>query len=344
MSKFWKLGIIGWPLGYSLSPKMHTAALKAAGLEGEYKEYPVKPEDLDHWLETEALKLDGFNVTMPHKKDVFDWLQGDGLIWPKKSSWVAYPKYIQAIGAVNTVILGGDRPIGCNTDGYGFLETLVGPPHSLDLTGWNVIVLGGGGAGWAVAATLLWETLVSRLTVWCRTPRSFKAVVLKAGMLGIGFGSFEEELGRIKLQTGGRVDPAAARVSEKLKEQRFRGSRRLKADIRDVVKVEKDLELLPFQECDLLVNATPVGMEDPFESLVDSAKLHRGQVVYDLVYQPRETTLIRMAREKGCTVITGDEMLAAQGAAAFEIWTGVPAAKVLPAMKKALDEHFAAHS
>ena len=43
-------------------------------------------------------------------------------------------------------------------------------------------------------------------------------------------------------------------------------------------------------------------------------------------------------------MITGDEMLAGQGAAAFEIWTSVPAAKVLPAMKKALDGYFADHS
>ena len=94
----------------------------------------------------------------------------------------------------------------------------------------------------------------------------------------------------------------------------------------------------------MLINATPVGMKGQENFPLDYSQLHSGQTVYDIVYEPRETKLIQEARKRGCWVITGDEMLAAQGAAAFEIWTGVPAAKVLPAMRKALDEHFAARS
>jgi shikimate dehydrogenase len=88
---------------------------------------------------------------------------------------------------------------------------------------------------------------------------------------------------------------------------------------------------------DLIVNTTPVGMNAGEGMLFDYEQLRPGQIVYDIVYKPRETPLVLAARRKKCTVITGDEMLAGQGAAAFEIWAGVPAAQTLPVMKKALE-------
>ena len=76
---------------------------------------------------------------------------------------------------------------------------------------------------------------------------------------------------------------------------------------------------------DVIINATPAGMAGvKTHSLLDPKELN-ARVVFDLVYNPLETPLIRMAREKGIPVITGVEMFVHQGARQFEIWTGKPA-------------------
>ncbi|MEJ5292164.1 MAG: shikimate dehydrogenase [Candidatus Methanosuratincola sp.] len=77
---------------------------------------------------------------------------------------------------------------------------------------------------------------------------------------------------------------------------------------------------------DVLVNATPLGMAPWVEgSPVDADVLRPGMVVFDLVYNPAETRLLREARRRGCTAVGGLDMLVGQAAAAFEIWTGVKA-------------------
>lgn len=76
---------------------------------------------------------------------------------------------------------------------------------------------------------------------------------------------------------------------------------------------------------ELLVNTTKVGMAPEQEAPppVPAGALHNGLMVYDLVYNPIETVLLREARSRGCRVLTGVKMLVYQGAAAFERWTGV---------------------
>ena len=103
-------------------------------------------------------------------------------------------------------------------------------------------------------------------------------------------------------------------------------------------EAKEQIGSLPVRECQLLVNATPVGMNGQKNPIVDQNQLHEGQTIYDLVYEPRETALIRAGRERGAHVVMGDEMLAGQGAAAFELWTGVKG--MLPVMQQALDEYF----
>jgi len=77
------------------------------------------------------------------------------------------------------------------------------------------------------------------------------------------------------------------------------------------------------QEAELLVNATPVGMTPHAEeSPVPADLLREGLVVYDLVYNPPETKLLRDAGERGCLAIGGLEMLVYQGIRALELWTG----------------------
>jgi 3-dehydroquinate dehydratase/shikimate dehydrogenase len=76
---------------------------------------------------------------------------------------------------------------------------------------------------------------------------------------------------------------------------------------------------------DVIVNATPVGMYGVKPQHILEPKEINARLVFDLVYNPIETPLIRMAREKGIPVVTGVEMFVHQGARQFEIWTGKPA-------------------
>jgi shikimate dehydrogenase len=77
---------------------------------------------------------------------------------------------------------------------------------------------------------------------------------------------------------------------------------------------------------DLLVNATPVGMWPGADaSPVEPAVLPGGKIVYDLVYNPQRTALLRHAEAAGCIAISGLEMLTAQAARQFEWWTGFKA-------------------
>jgi len=93
-------------------------------------------------------------------------------------------------------------------------------------------------------------------------------------------------------------------------------------------------------DVDAVVNATPVGMAPYADSLpVDLSRL-RVRVVFDMVYYPMETRLLADARGRGLTTISGLEMLVAQGARQFEIWTGETAPRALmeQAVRQALGD------
>jgi 3-dehydroquinate dehydratase/shikimate dehydrogenase len=88
-------------------------------------------------------------------------------------------------------------------------------------------------------------------------------------------------------------------------------------------------EALAKLEFDVIINATPIGMASHTAKHAPAAPLEAAEInaryVFDLVYNPVETPLLRMARQKGIAVITGVEMFVQQGARQFEIWTGKPA-------------------
>jgi shikimate dehydrogenase len=86
-------------------------------------------------------------------------------------------------------------------------------------------------------------------------------------------------------------------------------------------------------DCDLIVNATSLGMNNE-PSIIDYHHIQKGSIVYDIVYRPIVTDLIENAKFAQATVVYGYEMLIEQGAKAFEIWTGLPAPR--DAMKKNL--------
>lgn len=139
--------LIGHPLGHSLSPEIHAAIMAAAGIDGDYTLLDIPPADLPSRLSSLLADLDGFNVTIPHKKTVIPFL-------------ATLSPSARRCGAVNTVA----RPAaGHNTDTAGFLAA------GLPLRGARVLLLGTGG----VAAMMAAETLAAgadTLAVSTRAP------------------------------------------------------------------------------------------------------------------------------------------------------------------------------
>jgi shikimate dehydrogenase len=134
------LVLLGYPLGHSVSPSMHSAALAEAGLsDWSYTTNPVPPDGLKAAVEQLRLpQVAGANVTVPHKQTIIPLLDG---VTP----------VADAIGAVNTVVKQADgRLIGHNTDAAGFLADLY--TLGAGIAGRPVLVLGAGGSARAVVA------------------------------------------------------------------------------------------------------------------------------------------------------------------------------------------------
>lgn len=257
-----KLGLIGYPLGHSLSPKIHAAALQACGLEGTYSLFPIPPEDKqalqDLLARVRAGGIHGLNVTIPHKQNVIEFMD-------------ELTPTAQAIGAVNTVYMRGGKLIGDNTDAPGFLSDLkraIGNRESG--IGKAAIVLGAGGSARAVVYALLNDD-------WSVTIAARR--LEQAKQLADSFANYE-----LRITTF-------------------------------------DLQLSTFS---LIVNTTPLGMTPNIDQspLPEKLPLPANAFVYDLVYNPRETKLVRDARVQGLPATTGLGMLIEQAALSFDLWTG----------------------
>lgn len=123
-------GLLGWPIGHSVSPTMHNAAAAALDLDWVYVPLPVRPEALPLALGgLAALGFRGVNVTVPYKAAVLPYLDA------------VYP-VAQAIGAVNAIVISDGLLTGFNTDWSGFLSDL--EDNDVDVRGRDCIVLGAG--------------------------------------------------------------------------------------------------------------------------------------------------------------------------------------------------------
>lgn len=161
-----RTGLLGYPLGHSVSPAMHNAAFQALGLEGRYDALPTPPERLAETVAgLRAAGYRGVNVTIPHKQAVMPLL--DGL-----------SDAARAIGAVNTVVVDRGVPVlprtgtpsdlhGDNTDWLGFLHPL--DSRGFDLAGKSALLLGAGGSARAVVYALVQRGL-AHLSIWARNP------------------------------------------------------------------------------------------------------------------------------------------------------------------------------
>jgi shikimate dehydrogenase len=263
-----KLGLVGYPLSHSLSPKIHTVALKACNLQGDYSLFPIAPDDkkeLQNLLNQILTKqIQGLNVTIPHKQNIIEFL--DELTPTAK-----------AIGAVNTIYLQEDKLIGDNTDAQGFssdLKKFIENRESEIANNKSAIVLGAGGSARSVVYALLndeWEVTISVRRIE------------QAQELTTSFPNY----------------PLSIIHSS-------------------------NLPTFNFQTRKLIVNTTPVGMTPNINEspLPENLSLPSNVFVYDLVYNPRETKLVKDARSQGLHATTGLGMLIEQAALSFEVWTG----------------------
>lgn len=261
-----KFGLIGYPLGHTLSAVIHKAGFKSLGIEASYEILETPPDELvDRVKYFKRNDYEGFNVTIPLKLPISLFVQ-------------EVDKYADIAGAVNTVKINSDKTFkGYNTDAMGFKKAI---PQNLDFSGANVALLGTGGASRA-AVLALSELGVKYIGVYTRNiPNAMDYMAYMRRK----FPQIEFESHQIDL-------------------------------VRDLSKYQ------------LLVNTTPIGMlgrsadMTPIEENV-LRTMPANSTVYDVIYNPKKTILLKLAEKLGYNTINGLDMLVYQAVAAQEIWFG----------------------
>lgn len=187
------------------------------------------------------------------------------------------------LGAVNTVLFTPVATHGCNTDGPGFVQA-IREEFQVDLRDLRVLVLGaGGGAGQAIAGQCVREGC-ERLVLANRTLA--------------------------------KLAPLAARWKPRFHTDRLEGPR----DRLRVVGMDDPALGEAAGESDLIVNCSSVGMRGGDGSPIPVSYIGPWHLVYDTVYQPARTALLRGAALAGARVANGRSLLLHQGVLAFELW------------------------
>jgi len=139
-----RFGVFGDPIAHSKSPVMMNHAFAAAGINGIYMAFHVKPKQLRSAVEgIRGLGYRGVNVTIPHKLAVMEYLD-------------EIDEGARVIGAVNTIVNDNGVLIGYNTDGIGYVRSLK-EETGVDLAGKRILLIGAGGAARGVAYALARE-------------------------------------------------------------------------------------------------------------------------------------------------------------------------------------------
>ena len=253
----------------------------------------------------EKLGLDcaylAFDIPLEKTKDALDAFRtlhvgGFNVTMPCKTEVARLVEHLspaaELIGACNTVVVEEDGTMtGHNTDGVGFVRNL--KEHGVEVKGQKIVLLGTGGAATAIAVQAALD-----------------------GAAEIAIFNQKDEFYANGEKTVEKLRKAVPGISS--------------VSINDL----GDTELLreAVKNADILVNATRAGMS-PLEDVIPVPEdvLRPELSVADVVYNPRETLLVRKAKEAGCrAAVGGIGMLLWQGAAAFELFTGqeMPAAEV----------------
>lgn len=290
------LGLIGADIAHSLSPQLHQAALRREGLQGSYQllHAPVAAV-AQRWIDAlRAGTLTGANVTTPWKSWAAE--RADSHLRWSPDGWLSAsgpPPF-----AVNTLWLHAGLLTAASTDGPGLVAALQAAAAALDLTGAEVVVLGSGGAAQSIVPSLL-AAGAAQVALAGRDPG--KALAAAA---------------------------AAARATEALGMVVRAGSLR-PVTWRDAAALT---------QAQLVIHASRVGhgaalsvdgtrpLEPALAMLPWAAWAEAGAVLADLVYAPtgQITAAEAAAQRIGMPVLVGigRQMLAAQAALAFQLWTG----------------------
>lgn len=267
------VGLIGHPVEHSFSPPMHNAAFEKLGMDYAYVAFDVDPNNLGSAIEgAKSLNIKGFNVTIPHKIEVMQFLD-------------EIDEVAGLIGAVNTIDFKNMK--GYNTDGIGAVRAI---EDVISIKDKNVVIAGAGGASRAISFYLA-KYGADSITILNRNVD--RAISLAGDVLDSGL----------------IADVQADSISE----------------------INNYLS-----DADILVDTTPMGMHPHVddEPIARAEDMHEDLVVFDAVYNPNETVLIKEAIKAGAKPVYGIKMLLYQGAESFKIWTGVDAP--VDEMEKAL--------
>lgn len=286
-------GVIGWPVGHSLSPHVHNAGFEAVGHDGVYLPLPIAGDDADPAGSDASFKatllalatashLDfrGASVTLPHKERLLALAEGEG--------WAASDR-ARAAGAANT-LLGGPggsqgTPAVENTDAAAAVEPLRARLGSL--RGRRVGLVGAGGVARGIASGLVADG--ARVHVYNRTASRAvelaRAIETHAGPAGGATGAGLEALGTEGCDAYVNCTPIG-----------------------------------------MAGGPDPRGLAIPVEAMAD---IDPGTVFFDTVYNPASTPMLEAARARGFETIDGVEMFVHQAAGQFERWTGTAAPRGL---------------
>ncbi len=254
-------GVLGDPVGHSLSPLIHNKAFRDRGINAIYLPFRVPRGELLPFLKAfDTLPVKGYSVTIPHKE------AAAVIPGPKDDA-------VNLTHAANTLVRGPEAWLAYNTDFHAAVESLRanlppapdGTPSALSSR--TILLLGAGGMARAMAHALGREGAV--LILSNRTP---------------------EKAQRLAEEVGCRAIDWSARHSVL---------------------------------CDTLINCTSVGMFPNLdESPIHNSFLKPGLMVFDTVYTPETTLLVKEARERGCHVLTGVDLFVRQAAHQFKLFTG----------------------
>jgi shikimate dehydrogenase len=291
-----RLGVFGDPVAHSLSPQMQNAALSVCKINAQYGRFHIRANELRSALRfLRTLDFIGINLTVPHKIAAFTQID-EANEFVRRITAINTVKIDTAHSAVATV-RDDKKLIGSNTDGEGFLRAMRSE-FSVDVRDLRVLILGaGGGTGRAIAWQCALENC-ERLVLVNRTLEKADALV--------------EQLR--PLFTGPRVLGPAARLETTAWDETT-----MRSQLPDI---------------DLIVNATPLGMNPSDPSPLPARLLAPHHMVFDCVYGLSRTALLRAADEAGARGTDGLSMLLHQGALAFQIWFDREAP--IEAMRKAL--------
>jgi len=263
--------VIGDPIDHSLSPNIHNAAFRHLKLDHTYIAYKIPAGELSAGIEAlKAIKIAGFNVTIPHKIEMMKFLD-------------EMDTTCKVIGAVNTVLNEDGKLKGYNTDMIGFLDPI--KKKNLVIKDSQVLLLGAGGAARAIVTAMVKEK-AGKITIVNRTLEN------------------ANKLAEFTKKIGGNVDTVSTQEVNKL-----------------------------IADYKFIINSTSIGMRNE-PSPISTENISKDSIVYDIVYQPINTDLIKKSKENGATIIYGYEMLLSQAACSFEIWHKTEAP--YDVMKKAL--------